>query len=504
MVLQILASFLLIAGNTWGSCDKSFSSRQNKKMINISLSNITFDVDPVKAWNYQHFLVLQAISETLVKTGESGRFVSGIAKSWNISNGGKLVTFHLDQKAVFQDGSRVKANDVAISLSRHFTKNSKSVVVSYLRDVIESKNKVVPEGQILDSIKVIDENTISIELVGPYVPLLSVLSMPGFSIFKAEQNFDEKSKVIGSGAYVLTVNADKKVLNLERNEKYYQQLPSTRQFCLKLLSTLEEINKSFENKNLDLAFGVPLKDFKLNQVNKDIKVVKTNTIVTLHAYINPHGDLKNIETRKALHDFIQIFHMANHDELHTPIATFIPEGFLPRDYYERAKPLLQKMKLSKPIKLLLHENYFSTEYIRKWNDFVKKNGANIVTEALSSGNLYDALDAKKFDVITIPYMANFPDPDGFLELLGPGQVFDKDLSSSKKFLEEISKIRYIQDTQERLKKYANILTIFENEFLIVPMSKVTLPLMHMKGVSLPDTSYKYEADLRKIFWNVSK
>ena len=339
MVLQILASFLLIAGNTWGSCDKSFSSRQNKKMINISLSNITFDVDPVKAWNYQHFLVLQAISETLVKTGESGRFVSGIAKSWNISNGGKLVTFLLDQKAIFQDGTRVKANDVAISLSRHFTKNSKSVVVSYLRDVIESKNKVVTEGQILDSIKVIDENTISIELVGPYVPLLSVLSMPGFSIFKAEQNFDEKSKVIGSGAYVLTVNADKKVLNLERNEKYYQQIPSTRQFCLKLLSTLEEINTSFENKNLDLAFGVPLKDFNLNQVNKDIKVVKTNTIVTLHAYINPHGDLKNIETRKALHDFIKIFHMANHDELHTPIATFIPEGFLPRDYYERAKPL---------------------------------------------------------------------------------------------------------------------------------------------------------------------
>jgi peptide/nickel transport system substrate-binding protein len=221
MVLQVLASILIVSA-AWGSCDKSHSLRQNKKMINISLSNISFDVDPVKAWNYQHFLILQAISETLVKTDESGRFVSGIAKSWNISNEGKLVTFNIDEKAIFQDGTRVRANDVAISISRHFTKESKSVVVSYLRDVVASKNKVVEEGKILDSIKVINEKKISIELAGPYVPLLSVLSMPGFSIFKAEEKFGENSKVIGSGAYVLKINKEQKRLDLERNEKYYQ------------------------------------------------------------------------------------------------------------------------------------------------------------------------------------------------------------------------------------------------------------------------------------------
>ena len=504
MVLRLLISILLSGSFAWGACNKSYPSRQSNKMINISLSNISFDIDPVKAWNYQHFLILQAISETLVKTGENGRFVSGIAKSWEISDAGKLVTFHIDEKAHFQDGVKVSAKDVAISLSRHFTSSSKSVVVSYLRDVIKSKKSIVEDGEIIDGIKIIDDKTLSIELAGSYAPFLSVLSMPGFSIFKSGETFGEKTKVIGSGAYSLTVNKAGKLLSLERYEGYYQELPSTKSFCLTLLGTLEEINTNFKNQTLDLAFGVPLKDFKMGKMSKDIKIVKTNTIVTLHAYINPQGDLKSLEIRKALHDLIQIFHASHHDELHSSITTFIPEGFLPRDYYERAKPVLTKLKFSKPIKLLLHDNYFSSEYIRKLNEFVKTNGVNLLIEALGSAKLYDALDSKQFDVITVPYMANFPDPDGFLELLVPGQVFDKDLKSSKDFSNEISKIRFIQDTQERLMKYASAFKTFESEYLIVPMSKVTLPLMHMKGVSLPDTSYKYEADLRKIFWNVSK
>jgi hypothetical protein len=101
-------------------------------------------------------------------------------------------------------------------------------------------------------------------------------------------------------------------------------------------------------------------------------------------------------------------------------------------------------------------------------------------------------------------MANFPDPDGFLELLTPGQAFDGELKEVLELKEEINNARFVLDKNSRLEKYSEALKKFENHFLIIPFSRVTLPLIHQKEVNLPDTNYKYEADLRKIFWNISK
>jgi ABC-type transport system substrate-binding protein len=470
-----------------------------KKKFHISLSHLHLDVDPVKAWNYQHFLVLQLISETLVKSTEGDKIIPGIAKSWEITDGGRKVIFSIDPKAKFHDGSEVKARDVAISYSRHFLENSKSVVAPYLRDILKFNTKVVKKGEIIDGIKILDEKTISFELKGPYAPFLSVLSMPGFSIFKSDEDFDDKSTIVGLGAYKIEINRAKKLLVLTRNEDYYQDLPQTKVFCVTELSNLNDILSSLYSKKLDLAFGTPLRDLHLVKLDEDIHIHKTNTIVTLHSFINPQGELNNADVRRELSHFISTFHQINHDPLHTPINTFIPEGFFPSSYYQRPYRKISRPVFEKKIRLYLHENYFSQNYVDKLKEFISASGVKIEVKEMNPNELYSSLDKKDFDVIVIPYMANFPDPDGFLELLTPGQVFEENLLLIKKFFESISNVRFWVDPQKRLEEYSHIFSEFENQHLIIPMSQVTLPLIHTKRLRLPDINYKYEADLRKIF-----
>jgi ABC-type transport system substrate-binding protein len=160
MVLQLLILILIYSTCTWASCEKILSSRKDRNMINLSFSQMTFDFDPVKAWNYQHYLMIQAISDTLINYDEMGQVTSGIAKKWEVSDNGRSISFYLDENAKFQDGTPITSTDVAKSISRHFYPNSNSLVGPYLKDILIGASEQVGENSHVKGIQIIDEKRI--------------------------------------------------------------------------------------------------------------------------------------------------------------------------------------------------------------------------------------------------------------------------------------------------------------------------------------------------------
>ncbi len=491
-VLVILFNYEVLA-----SCPLKFKNRQEKKMINISLSNIVKSLDPTIAWNYQHFLLLQSSTDTLVKHDQSGRVISSIAKKWEIKEGGRSVLFHLDEKAKFHNGEIVNSSDVARSISMHFYKGSKSVVAPYLKFIIEGADKELKDDEIISGIKIHSSSLLEFRLHKAYPPFFSVMSMPGFAVVKKDG-----LKIHGSGAYQAFFKDDHIVLKL--NREYHQKLPTTEEFCVKYLLKPESIVEEIEKKELDLSFGVPVSSFRNIKKSNLYELVKTNTIVTLHGYVNPNGILRDEKKRAGIAKIITEFNYRHPEPLHTPQSTFIPDGFLSREYYVRNKEKAVAFESKVKVKLVYHESYFSKSYVDSLLQYLISFNVDADITLLPADKFYHALDSKEFDLIHIPYMANFSDPDGFMELLVPGQVFSTDFSEIVKFNNKIQDARFISSAPERLKTYADIFLSFENANYVIPLSKVSLPLLKHMDVHLPDTSYKYEADLRNIFWDIKK
>ena len=221
----VFASFLSglpAASRSLAADNPKAQNRESKNMVAVGLANMPSSIDPVDAFSFQHFLVIQCLYQSLTRIAESGDLVSDLADSWHISADGRIYTFDL-KKSLFQNGEQVTSNDVAVSLSRHMWPDSKSVVTNYLRDIIAGGTEA-HLGAIVSGIKATSSSTVQITLVAPYPPFLSILAMPSFGIINAKELTHHK--LVGSGPYVPRSIALPTGISLRRYDHYSGHRPA--------------------------------------------------------------------------------------------------------------------------------------------------------------------------------------------------------------------------------------------------------------------------------------
>ena len=109
--------------------------------------------------------IVVEIFSGLVALNTDLQLVPDIADSWDISQDGKVYTFHIRDNARFQDGSPITASDFKWSFERAANPDTASPVAdTYLGDIIGVDD--VLEGKTTDiaGIRVIDDNTLQIEI----------------------------------------------------------------------------------------------------------------------------------------------------------------------------------------------------------------------------------------------------------------------------------------------------------------------------------------------------
>ena len=75
-------------------------------------------LDPARAEDIHAFNVLTDLYEGLVSTDAAGAIVAGVARSWQISDGGTTYTFELRDDARWSNGDPVVAEDFVRALQR--------------------------------------------------------------------------------------------------------------------------------------------------------------------------------------------------------------------------------------------------------------------------------------------------------------------------------------------------------------------------------------------------
>lgn len=185
------------------------------------------------------------VYESLVENTEDG-IKPLLAESWEISEDGKVYTFHLREDVKFHDGEPFNAEAVKKNIDA-VQKNSEK------HSWIKLSTKIV-------SCHVVDEYTVEFVLSEAYDPTLVELSMTRPYVFISPKNFingetkDGVNGFNGTGPYILTEHKTDEYATFEANENYWGGSPEIKKITSKVLPAGETTFLALQKGEVNFAF----------------------------------------------------------------------------------------------------------------------------------------------------------------------------------------------------------------------------------------------------------
>lgn len=175
--------------------------------------------------------VINNTHEGLVRE-QQGKVIPGMAESWELSDGGRTVTFSIRKDAKWSDGSPLTAEDFVYSWKRAIdpaTASEYSWLWQYT-NVVGAYDAVQGEGSLEDvGIRAVDDSTLEVKLITPTNYFVSLTSFYHFAPVKRsaveagpEGAWAKDAELyVSNGPFVLTAYAIGDGLTLEKNEHYW-------------------------------------------------------------------------------------------------------------------------------------------------------------------------------------------------------------------------------------------------------------------------------------------
>jgi len=159
--------------------------------LKMAWSQDATGLDPHKQTAFSSIHLLELIYEPLVRLNSQLQIVPAIAQSWQFNADGTKLTFKLDPKAKFQNGSPVTAADVKASFERILNEATGSAVRANFLSIA--------------SIETPDDKTVVFNLSQPDVPILTAMTSINAAVLPASEITAGTvgTKAVGSGPFKL-------------------------------------------------------------------------------------------------------------------------------------------------------------------------------------------------------------------------------------------------------------------------------------------------------------
>ncbi|AEM42713.1 ABC transporter substrate-binding protein [Ketogulonicigenium vulgare] len=213
---QLLKS--LLGGVALTVLPLSAMAQARKIMVVASTVDIP-NFDPHVATGYAPQWLFRNVYDPLVRvTGTPPVATPGLAASWEMSEDGMTYTFHLDPTARFTDGSAVTAADVVYSFQRLLRLGTGPAWM--VAGILDG-----------DSVVATDDATVTMNLLKPFAPLLSVLPwmfIVNAAVVEANLGTDDAQayllqNIAGSGAFTINRALPGELYELLRVENDWHQ-----------------------------------------------------------------------------------------------------------------------------------------------------------------------------------------------------------------------------------------------------------------------------------------
>ena len=400
-------------------------------------------LDPHQTTDATSARIIVEVFGGLVTIDPNLDIVPDLAESWDVSEDGRIYTFHLRPDAVFHDGKPVTAHDVIWSLERVTNPLTESPVVDqYLGDIVGVKEKVAGDAPTISGVRFIDEHRVEITIDEAKSYFLAKLTYPtGFVLDKENVEANPRNwfrEPNGTGPFQLTEYRVGETLRLGRNENYHLGAPMLEEVQFILSGGTQLL--MYENNEIHIA-GVGLADLdRLNDPDNylypELRTAPPNFSVNYIGLNVNEPPLDDVKVRQALNYAIDKQEIASIvlGDLVEPADGILPPNFPGYDEsvsgYEfdpaRARQLLEESSYGDdldsipPITITTAGSFGANVtldmevVLQMWE---RNLGITVEYQQTEFATFLKDLRKRRFQMFQIGWIADYPDPENFLDIL---------------------------------------------------------------------------------------
>ena len=406
--------------------------------------------------------------------------VPDLAETWDVSGDGTVYTFRLRPDAKFHDGKPVTARDVQWSLERATNPLTESPVVDqYLGDIVGVKEKLAGDATTISGVRVIDEHTIEIKIDQAKSYFLAKLTYPtGFVLDRENVEANPRNwfrEPNGTGPFRLQEYRVGEILVLGRNENFHLGPPKLEEVEFILSGGTSML--MYENDEIHVA-GVGLADLDRlddpsNELYPQLKTAPASFSVNYIGLNVNEPPLDDVNVRRALNFAIDKQEIASIvlGDLVKPADGILPPNFPGYDEavrgYEydpvKARQLLEESKYGNdldnipPITITTPGSFGANVsldmevILQMWE---RNLGITAEFQQTEFATFLKDLHKGRFQMFDIGWIADYPDPENFLDILFHSESTNNHTHYSNPEVDELlMKARVETDEQVRYDLY---------------------------------------------------
>lgn len=238
---------------------------------------------------------------------QTGEVKPAVAERWEISDGGRVITFYLRKGVKFTNGSEVKANDFKYGWTRALDPETKSTTAMSMLGAIKGASDVA-DGKVnnLEGVEATDDYTLKVSLEIPMAEFVSFLEhpvaapLPKEEVERSDSNFSESP--VGNGPYKLKEWRQNEYLVLEKNNDYYGTKGKLDEITVKVIPSETTAIAELKGGNVDAVKTPPSDQVDALRGDSSIKVFEGEVAALGFVGFNLKQDpwKDNLKLRQAL------------------------------------------------------------------------------------------------------------------------------------------------------------------------------------------------------------
>jgi oligopeptide transport system substrate-binding protein len=484
-------------------------------------------LDPGLAEDIPSMSIARAAFDGLLRLGVDGQIKEAVAEKYEVSPDGLTYTFHL-RDSKWSNGDPVTAHDFEYAWKRVLnpeTASGYAYQLYYLKNG-EAYNAGKAKAEDV-GVKATDDKTlvVTLENPAPFFPQL-VASVTYFPVNKkvveANKNWaGSPESYVGNGPFVLKKWEHKSVIELEKNENYWDK--DTVKLSKLTFNMIEDPNTElsmFEKGDLDWA-GSPLGDLPLDAMDalKDSGKMQTQATAGTYWYIfntkKPPFTNKKIRqafayavNRQEITDNVVQYKSAPALGILPPTMALKPDGYFKDGDVETAKKLLaegmKELGISKLPEITI--SYNTSEVHQRIATVIQdqwRKAFGIEVKLVNKENKVHREDMKagNFMIGRGSWIGDFNDPINFLEVFKGGLNTSK--WENKEYLDLLAKSAKEGDVEKRKEILKQADAIVMDEMPALPIYYYTYAWVKQDSVkdvvidALGFIDFKYASNEKK-------
>lgn len=454
-------------------------------------------LDPALSQDVTSWTYLLQVYSGLVSLDDRLEVVPEIASSWTVSDDGRVYTFELRRDVRFHDGRPLTAEDVRFSLERALDPALRSpVAATYLGDIVGAMERLRGRAPNASGIEVVDAHTLRLTIDAPKSYFLAKLTYPtAYVVDRANVSRGARwfEKPNGTGPFKLQIWERDKRLVLERNDWYYRE-PAYLAGVEYWLAPGSAI-ALYERDQLDVIAIGPANVERVTDprgsLSRELIRVPQLSLGYLGFDVSrpPFDDPKVRQAFAMAADKRRLADVL-FKRMRVPAHGILPPGMPGHD------PALAGLEFDpeRARLLLAQSSYGSSDRLPEitltmganagglgetFAEMYRRNlGVRIAVEEVQTG-YFAGLDAREYQMFYLGWVADYPDPQNFLDVLFHGQsdgnhggfadaAVDRLLERARVEPDRDERLRIYREAERRIVEMAPVVPLFfDTDYVLV-------------------------------------